>query len=255
MEFVDSHAHLYLEQFRNDLDEVIDRAREKGVKHIILPNIDSKTIASMHEVARVYPDICVPLAGLHPTHVKDTFKTELENVVAHLKTYDYKAIGEIGIDLYWDKSYFKEQQLAFEYQLNLAWDNHMPVVIHARNSFNEILSIIRKKEFNSITGIFHAFTGDLELALELIDRGFLLGIGGIITFKNSHLPEVVKHVELDHLVLETDSPYLAPMPYRGKRNESSYIYHIAEKVAEIKAVTLAEVAVKTTQNAMKTFKL
>lgn len=255
MTFIDTHSHLYLKQFDNDIDEVINRAIEAGVGKIVLPNIDSKSIESLHNLSDRYSDTCVPLMGLHPTHVKDNYQEELALVFARFEQFEYKGVGEIGIDLYWDKISLKQQQYAFEQQLDFALKNDLPVVIHARDSFNEILEIIRRNHFDGLKGIFHAFTGDHELAEEIIDLGYLLGIGGIITFKNSHLSEVIGAIDLCHLVLETDSPYLAPVPYRGKRNESSYVTIIAEYLAKVKNVGIDKVAEITTANAKRLFRL
>lgn len=255
MQFIDTHAHIYLEEFSDDRAAMIERARGKGVQTIIMPNIDRASWEAMHDTARAYPDTCVPLLGLHPTHVKDNFREELEILFDKFGQYDYPAIGEIGIDLYWDKTYFAQQQEAFEFQLHFAMEKERPVVIHARESFAEILEIIRKDEFSGVKGIFHAFTGDLMIAREVISKGFFLGIGGIVTFKNSHLAEVVREIDLRHLVLETDAPFLSPTPFRGKRNESSYIPLIAEHLAEIKGVSLEEVASVTTENANQIFNL
>ncbi len=255
MNYIDTHAHLYLEQFDKDIDKVISRAKESQVGKIILPNIDSKTISRLHELADHYPDICIPLMGLHPTHVKEDYEEELNTILTQLDQYPYKGVGEIGIDLYWDKSYLRQQQLAFERQLLYALKNDLPVVIHARDSFHEILEIVKENRFSELKGIFHAFTGDIKLAEEIIDLGYLLGIGGILTFKNSHLSEVMGAIDLNHLVLETDSPYLAPVPYRGKRNESSYVTIITQYLAQIKNTGIDEVSEITTANAKRLFRI
>lgn len=255
MQLIDTHSHIYLPDFSEDIEEVIDRARERGLSHIIMPNIDVESLGSLHETADNYQEICIPLLGLHPTHVKEGYKEELETIFNRLDSYNYKAIGEIGIDLYWDKTFFIQQQQAFEFQLSIALENNLPVVIHARDSFREIIDIVKQDKYKGLSGIFHAFTGDLDLAHEIIDLGYLLGIGGIVTFKNSHLPEVVKEVDLNHIVLETDSPYLSPVPFRGKRNESAHVYYVAQKLAEIQGKTIQEVAEITTANAQKIFRL
>jgi TatD DNase family protein len=255
MSFIDTHAHLYLNQFDNDIDEVIKRATDVHVDTIILPNIDSASIKPLHNLAERYPDFCVPLMGLHPTHIKENYQQELTRVFSQLGQYAYKGMGEIGIDLYWDKTFLMQQQLAFEQQLDYALENDLPVVIHARDSFNEILEIVKGNRYSNLKGIFHAFTGDRNLAEEIIDLGYLLGIGGIITFKNSHLSDVIGEIDLCHLVLETDSPYLAPTPFRGKRNESSYVPIIADYLAQIKKTGIEEVAEITSANAKKLFQL
>ena len=255
MIFIDTHSHLYLSQFDNDIDEVINRACEAKVEKIILPNIDSKSIKPLHSICSRYPDLCIPLMGLHPTHIKEDYQDELNAVVDQLSQYKYKAVGEIGIDLYWDKTYLLQQQQAFEQQLNYALENGLPVVIHARDSFHEILEIVGETKYSDLQGIFHAFTGDIKVAEQVVDRGFLLGIGGIVTFKNSNLYDVIASIDLCHLVLETDSPYLAPVPYRGKRNESSYIPIIAEYLAQIKKTGIDEIAEITTANAQRLFRI
>jgi TatD DNase family protein len=255
MTFIDTHAHLYLEEFQDDIREVIGRAVRSKVSKIILPNIDSGTVDNLHNLSELFPEHCVPLMGLHPTHINENFHEELNIILGQFEKFPYKGMGEIGIDLYWDKTNLKLQQTAFERQLHFAVINNLPVVIHARESFNEILEILRSDSFDQLKGIFHAFTGSINLAEAIVDRGFLLGIGGILTFKNSHLAEVVAAIDINHLVLETDSPYLAPVPYRGKRNESSYIPIIAEYLSKIKNMDLHEVAEITTGNAKRLFHL
>lgn len=254
-QFIDTHAHIYSTEFASDLSEVVNRAKANGVEKIIMPNINSASVDPMHRVATDFPAICVPLIGLHPTSVKENFREELEILTGRLKTYDYKAIGEIGIDLYWDKSFFKEQVEVFRFQLKMALKKGLPVVIHARDSFSEILAIIREEEFRGLKGVFHAFTGNSDQAEEIVDRGYLLGIGGILTFKNSQLAGVVDNISLDYMVLETDSPYLAPVPFRGKRNESSYLHYIAKCLAEIKGTSMEKVGDITSRNAKKLFSI
>jgi TatD DNase family protein len=209
----------------------------------------------MNDLANQYPGICYSLIGLHPTSVKENYRDELDRVAAELKQGHYVGIGEIGIDLYWDKKYLKEQCIAFAEQLDLALKYKLPVVIHARESFVEIMEILEGYRNKYLTGIFHAFTGTIEIAQQVIQMGFMLGIGGILTYKNSTLPEVVQEVNLNTLVFETDSPYLTPVPFRGKRNESSYIPYIAEAVKQIKKLSLDEVAAITTKNVLKIFPL
>jgi TatD DNase family protein len=255
MQLIDTHSHLYLEDFQEDVNEVTERAKARGLSHILLPNIDSASLDSMLKLAAEYPDFYHPLPGLHPTHVKENFREELERIYTRMDITAYKAIGEIGIDLYWDKTYYSQQVEAFEFQLSLALGHDLPVVIHARDSFEEILEIVRKEKYKALKGVFHAFTGNQEQAVEITERGFYLGLGGIITFKNSHLPEIIKQIDLEHLLLETDSPFLAPVPYRGKRNESSYVWYIAERLAEINEISMQEVADQTSYNAKKLFGL
>lgn len=253
--FIDTHAHLYLPEFDHDRDQVIGAALQKGVSKILLPNIDSSSIVPMNALAARYPGMCYPMMGLHPTSVKENYRDELEKVEFELEHGTYVGIGEIGIDLYWDKSHFKEQCLAFSKQLDLSLRHGLPVVIHARESFSEIIEILEGYRNKGLTGIFHAFTGTPEIARQVTSMGFKLGIGGIVTYKNSTLPDIVLETELIDLVLETDSPYLTPVPFRGKRNESSFIPYIAEKVEQIKSIPLDEVALVTTENVLRLFSL
>lgn len=252
---IDTHSHLYLDQFESDVAEVIQRAKDENIGAIVLPNIDSNTIDSLHKLTSAYPDYLFPLMGLHPTHVKENYLQELKKIQDQSDKYNYIGIGEIGIDLYWDKTFFKEQKYVFEQQLLLALGKNLPVVIHARESFTEIIQIVKKREYKGLNGIFHAFTGDLSLAKEIIKLGFKIGIGGILTFKNSGLAETVAGIDINHIVVETDSPYLAPVPFRGKRNESSYLKYIIEKLAEVKELSTYEVAEITTKNACSVFGL
>jgi len=251
--YIDSHAHLYLPEFDADREQVVNRAIQAGVNKILLPNIDSRSIDGMMQMTSAFPGICYSMIGLHPTSVKENFLNELSLVESELKSGNSIAVGEIGIDLYWDKSRFTEQEEAFRTQLDLALRYKLPVAIHARESFMEILGILKDYRGKGLEGVFHAFTGTNEIARQLTGMGFHLGIGGILTYKNSELPEVIRETELDYLILETDSPYLAPVPKRGMRNESSYIPYIAEAIQRIKNVPLEQVADKTTQNALQLF--
>ncbi len=253
--FIDTHAHLYLPEFDNDRNNVIETALQSGVKKIFLPNIDSSSIDPMNDLALKHPDVCYPMMGLHPTSVKDNYRDELDRVEYELKKGDYTGIGEIGIDLYWNNTHIKEQRIAFSAQLDLALKHELPVIIHARESFGEIFEILEGYKNKDLKGIFHAFAGTSDLAKQVIDMGFKLGIGGILTYNKSALPEVVNEIDLGNLVLETDSPYLTPMHFRGKRNESSYILYIAEAVKQIKNITLDEVAAVTTHNVLSLFSL
>jgi TatD DNase family protein len=251
--FIDTHTHLYAEEFSTDIDEALKRAIDAGVEKFFLPNIDSSSIDVMHALCEKNPQHCFPMMGLHPCSVKENYKEELDIVYKHLKERKYTAVGEIGIDLYWDKTFYKEQVVAFEQQINWALEFNLPIVIHCRNSFDEIYEVL--SSFKKLPkGIFHCFSGNAEQAQKIIDNtGFKLGIGGVITFKNSGLDKAIEHIDLKHLVLETDSPYLAPVPYRGKRNESAYIPLIAAKLAEVKKCSLLEVAAVTTANAKEIF--
>lgn len=255
MRFIDTHSHIYLEEFDADIDEVINRCTKQHIEKIVLPNIDSATIPRVHQLTEKYPALCIPLMGLHPTHVKENYKNELNKILARFDTNTYRGVGEIGIDLYWDRTYYKEQVEAFKTQLNVALQKELPVVIHARNSFEEILEIVESAEYKNIWGIFHAFTGDLQLAKRIIGLGFKIGIGGILTFKNSGLADIVKDIDMKHIVLETDSPYLSPTPFRGKRNESSYVRLVAQKLSEVKNIPLEEIGEITTRNALDLFRL
>jgi TatD DNase family protein len=253
MKLVDSHAHIYLEQFNNDIDATIERAMEAGVERIYMPNIDHTSIDDMLLLADRYPDYCMPMMGLHPCSVGKDFEKELYNVEEWLNKGDFVAVGEIGTDLYWDKTFWREQQEALRVQLEFASKFNLPFVIHCRESIDETIDLIKRSNILNLTGVFHCFTGTLAQAEEIIALGFKLGIGGVATFKNGGIGEVIEKISLDHLVLETDSPYLAPVPYRGKRNEPAYIYKVAEKVAEIKNISPDTVAEETTASAHKLF--
>ena len=255
MNIIDTHTHLYVKQFKEDIDIVIQRSIDKGINKFIFPAIDSSHFNDMHNLKDKYPDNIYLMSGLHPTDVKEDFKDELEFVVNSLKTHDYVAIGEIGIDLYWDKTYLNEQQEAFRFQIRLAIKNDLPIVIHCRDAFNEIFEILDKENCPKLRGVFHCFTGTLEQAKRAIDLGFVLGVGGVVTFKNGGIDKFLNQIDLKHIVLETDSPYLAPVPFRGKRNESSYIVYVIDKLSEIYGLSKEEIASVTTKNAKKVFAL
>jgi TatD DNase family protein len=253
MILTDTHAHLYLEQFDHDRHNMVGRAMERGVTFLFLPNIDRDSIKPMMDLAEAFPGQCFPMMGLHPTSVKEDYQQQLETVAFWLKQEKFCAIGEMGIDLYWDKTYFPQQQEAFRYQVKLAKEYQLPIVIHSRNSFDEIFRLLDEVWEPGLKGVFHCFTGNIQQADHIIDLGFKLGIGGVLTYKNSGLKEVMQNISLDHILLETDAPFLAPVPYRGNRNESAYIYDIAQNLAEIKGIDIAEVAEVTTGNAMELF--
>lgn len=254
MILTDTHTHLYSEQFKDDIDEVVQKAIKLGITRFFLPNIDSGYTNALLALAKKYPDNMFPMLGLHPCSVKADYQQELEHVEKMLSEHQVVAIGEIGIDLYWDKTFFKEQQAAFRYQIRLAKANNLPFVIHCRDAFDEIFEILDEENDENMRGIFHCFTGNLEQAQKIINYGgFKLGIGGVVTFKNAGLDKVVEQISLEHLVLETDAPYLAPVPYRGKRNESAYLIEIATKIASLKQVSLEEVASITTKNSIEVF--
>ncbi len=250
---IDTHSHIYSEDFNDDIDEVLQNAYNNNVKKIVLPNIDSGTIKRLIDLSNAYPHICYPLMGLHPTSVSADFKEELSVVEYWLDKHKFYGIGEIGIDLYWDRTYFNEQREAFRYQLKLAKTRKLPVVIHVRDSFNEVYEIVNEEQDGSLRGIFHCFSGNESEAQKIIDLGFLLGIGGVITYKNSNLSQVLATIPLSNLVLETDSPYLTPDPKRGRRNESSYLVYIAQKLAEVYQVPIREIAELTSENSRRLF--
>jgi TatD DNase family protein len=257
MIFADTHTHLYAEEFDPDRDLVVNRAVDNGVKYLLLPNIDRKYFPRMMELCIRHPDHCFPMIGLHPTSVKQDWREEIGFITTELSkgATRYYAIGETGMDLYWDKTFAKEQAEALEIQVDLAIGYDLPLVIHTRNSFSEVIRILESGKGKGVRGIFHCFGGSLEEAKQATGLGFFLGIGGIITYKNSGLQQVVEKVGLEHMVLETDSPWLPPVPHRGQRNESAFIPLIAEKIAGIRNVSPEEVARKTTQNAITLFNL
>jgi TatD DNase family protein len=257
MIFADSHTHLYAEEFDSDRDQVVQKAIDKGVNYLFLPNIDRVYFPRMMDLCLRYSSNCFPMIGLHPTSVKSNYKEELDFIADKLIRNEQKfyAIGEVGMDLYWDKTFEKEQAVALKAQLDLALRYRMPVVIHTRNSFPQVIEILEEKNDLALSGVFHCFGGSVDQAKKAIGLGFCLGIGGILTYKNSGLQKVVEEVELAKMVLETDSPWLTPVPYRGQRNESSFIPLIAEKIAEIKNVQVEEVARITTDNALKLFNI
>jgi TatD DNase family protein len=254
MILTDTHTHLYAEEFNDDIDQVLVRAKSNHVSRLFLPNIDSASIAPMLQLEQNHPDYVFCMMGLHPCSVKENYKQELELVSTWLAKRHFVAVGEIGIDLYWDKTFEKEQIEAFVFQIELALKYDLPIVIHTRNSFEQTLDIVKQHYKPGLRGIFHCFSGNLQQARQVIDLGgFKLGIGGVLTFKNSGLQEVVKHLELKDLVLETDSPYLAPVPHRGKRNESAYVFQVAQKLASIFNLSVEQVAEVTTQNSKEIF--
>ena len=250
---VDTHAHLYLEQFDEDRDEMLQRARDNDIKKFYLPNIDSSTIDVMLSMEEKYPGECFSMMGLHPCSVKSNYKEELVIAKKWLDERPFVAVGEIGTDLYWDKTFIEEQKDAFRIQANWAKDLGIPIVIHCRDSIDLTIDLVKEEQDGRLRGIFHCFGGSVEQANSIIDLGFYMGIGGVLTFKKSGLDETVKSISLEHLVLETDSPYLAPTPFRGKRNESAYIHQIGERLASVKETTLEEVARVTSENAEKIF--
>ena len=253
MTIIDTHCHLYSEEFKADIDAVIERAQAYGVAKFYLPAIDSEVIADMLALEARYPGICIPMMGLHPCYVKENYKQELAIAEEWLQKRPFPAIGEIGLDFYWDKTFVKEQYEAFTLQMQWALEKNLPIVIHTRNAMDETIKAVKPFAVKGLRGIFHCFSGNGAAAEKVIDMGFLLGIGGVITYKNSGLAEALENIGLEHLVLETDAPYLSPIPFRGKRNESSYLQYIVTKLAEVKKLPIAQVAAITTATAQKIF--
>lgn len=256
IEYVDTHTHLFCEEFEQDRDDAVRRAVDAGVCRLCLPGIDASSIAPIREMCHRHPGVCFPMAGLHPTDVKDDYVLQLQQIYDSLTLYDdYIAVGEVGLDFYWDSTYRNEQIAAFEKQILWAHEFDLPLVIHSRNAFNELCEVMDGHRSLAPTGIFHCFSGTTDEAAALLGfDGFMLGIGGVLTYKKSTLPAVLRDVvPLERIVLETDSPYLAPVPYRGKRNESAYILHVAASLAEIYGVSVERVAEITTNNSEKIF--
>jgi len=254
---VDTHIHLYSEEFAQDAHELIAQARTLGVERFFLPAIDASYYDAMKALKRAYPEQVYLMAGLHPTHVNDTVEDELIRVEKELNEGYAVAIGEIGIDLYWDTSTLNLQQYAFEKQVNWAHERNLPIVIHCREAFDEIFEVLERlrEKGVAVKGILHCFTGTLAQAKRAIDLDLLLGIGGVVTFKNGKIDTFLSEIDIEHIVLETDAPYLAPVPHRGKRNEPSYIYRVAEKVSSCYGLSIEEVSMQTTRNAFELFKV
>lgn len=253
---IDTHTHLYSTEFDSDRTEMIERAISKGVSHFYLPAIDSETHEKMLNLESEFPENITAMMGLHPCSVKpESWEKELEIVKTYLDKRDFVAIGEIGIDLYWDQSTLDIQVKAFEFQIDWAIEKDIPIVIHTRNSFDEVFEVLERKKHPKLRGIFHCFSGDLAQAKHAISLQFLLGIGGVVTFKNGKIDQFLKEIPLENIVLETDSPYLAPVPFRGKRNESSYVNLVAEKLVDIYGVDFSEIDRITTENARRVFGL
>ena len=253
MKLIDTHCHLYIAEFNQDIEQVIARAKKDGIEKFYLPAIDSTETDAMFSLEEKFPGQCIAMMGLHPCSVKENYKDELEIVETWLNKRKFVAIGEIGLDFYWDKTFTAEQYTAFEMQMQWATEKKLPIVIHTRNAMQETIDAVRPFATKGLKGIFHCFGGSFDEAIEIIDMNFLLGIGGVLTYKKSGLQAVMEKIDLKHIVLETDAPYLTPVPFRGKRNESAYIKIIAQKLAEIKNVSLEEVAAVTTANAEKIF--
>ncbi|QBN19090.1 TatD family hydrolase [Flavobacterium nackdongense] len=253
MIITDTHTHLYSNEFDEDRNEMIQRAIDAGVSRFFIPAIDSAYTQSMYELEKGYPENIFLMMGLHPTHVKDNYLEELKHVEEELSKRKFFAVGEIGIDLYWDKTHLPQQQEAFRKQIQLAKQYKLPIVIHCREAFDEIFEILEAEKSTDLFGIFHCFSGTYEQALQAISYNMKLGIGGVVTFKNGKIDTFLDQIDLSHIVLETDSPYLAPVPYRGKRNESSYLVNVVHKLSEIYKVSAEEIARITTENSRLIF--
>lgn len=255
MNLTDTHTHLYSEAFDQDRDKIISRALKSGIKRFFLPAIDSTYSERMYDLEKKYPKHIFLMSGLHPTHVKNNYLIELKHVVEQLKKRKFVAIGEIGIDLYWDTSTLTQQKEAFRFQIQLAKQYKLPIVIHCRNAFDEVFEILEIEKSEDLFGIFHCFTGNEEQAKQAISYNMKLGIGGVVTYKNGNIDKFLSQIDLSHIVLETDAPYLSPVPFRGKRNESAYLLHIVEKVADIYGKEKKEISEITTNNAIEIFNI
>lgn len=253
MILTDTHAHLYSEAFENDRKEMIQRALDSGIERFFIPAIDSTYTRSMYDLEADFPDNIFLMMGLHPTHVKENYREELDHVKTQFEKRKFYAVGEIGIDLYWDKAFLTQQQEAFVYQIRLAKRYGLPIVIHSRESFDEIFEILEQEKGEGLYGIFHCFTGTFEQAKQAIGYNMKLGIGGVVTFKNGKIDQFLHKIDLSHIVLETDAPYLAPVPYRGKRNESSYLQQVVHKLSDIYDREIDEIAEITTNNSREIF--
>ena len=257
MNFIDTHTHLFASEFDNDIDIVIKNALDNGISKMLLPNIDSTTTTKMLQLCDKYPNNCYPMVGLHPCSIKkDNLEKEISHVEQMLSQNKFIAVGEIGLDLYWDKSTLDLQKIAFESQIELAKKYKLPIAIHVRDSFDEAIEIVERLNDYNLSGVFHCFTGNLEEAQRIINlNNFYLGIGGVVTFKNGGINKIINQVSLDRIILETDSPYLSPTPFRGTRNESKYLLKIAHKMAELYNIDIEDIAKKTTKNAIDLFHL
>lgn len=255
MKFIDSHCHLDAEEFDQDRAEVIQNAKDAGVEYIIIPNVDISTIDKVLKVSEDYKGFCLPMIGIHPTSVRSDYENEIRIFEKHLGKHNFIGIGEIGIDLYWDKTFYKEQEKVFIYQLNIAAETELPVVIHSRSSLEELIGILKKLKLPNLTGVFHCFPGAAEQAERVIDMGFYLGIGGVVTYKNSGMGKLFETIDISKIIIETDAPYLTPVPHRGKRNESAYLVNIAQKISELANIPVEEVAEITSRNSRELFKI
>jgi len=255
MHFIDTHAHVYAAELTSDLDLVMKNALAIGINKIIMPAIDSSSLDAMLKVEQQFPDNCIAMMGLHPCYVKENYKEELKLVEEWIEKRKFIAIGEIGLDFYWDKTFTKEQHIVFETQMQWALDLNLPIAIHTRNAMGETIEAVKPFAKKGLRGVFHCFSGSKESAEQIIGMGFHLGLGGVLTYKNAGVAEAVKDIPMEYFVLETDAPYLAPVPYRGKTNEPAFMLEVAKKLAEIKSLPLHEIAAITTSNAEKLFGL
>lgn len=255
MTFTDTHTHLYSKQFDHDRDEMLQRAIDLGVTRLLLPNIDVESIGPMLELEARWPQNCFPMMGLHPCHVEANFEAQLEVIFEWLHKRPFLAVGEIGLDYYWSKDLIPQQKEAFKLQTLKALELDLPIVIHARDSIDDLVELVAQLQNGQLRGVFHCYTGNAKQAQQIIDLGFYLGIGGVVTYKNSDLGEVLQSVPMERLLLETDSPYLAPVPHRGKRNESAYVKHVAEKLSEVYRCSLETIATQTELNTNALFRL
>jgi len=255
MHFIDTHAHVYAEELTGSMDRIIQNSIKAGVSKMLMPAIDSTTLDAMLKVEAQFPAHCIAMMGLHPCYVKENYKEELKLVEDCIVKRKFIAIGEIGLDFYWDKTFVKEQQLVFETQMQWALDLQLPIAIHTRNAMGETIEAVKPFAKKGLRGVFHCFSGSKESAEQIIGMGFHLGLGGVLTYKNAGVAEAIKDIPMEYLVLETDAPYLAPVPYRGKTNEPAYMLEVAKKLAEIKSMPLHEIAAITTSNAEKLFGL
>lgn len=252
---IDTHCHVYLKHFDEDLDAVIESAKKQGVQKILMPNVDEETVDRLHHLADTYPGYCIPMMGLHPCDVEEDWEDELERLLAWFDRRAYIAVGEIGLDLYWDKTTLDRQVLALKRQIEFAIARDLPVVLHTRDSTDKTLDVLSEYKGTNLRGVLHCFSGSYEQAQRAIKLNMMLGIGGVLTFKNAGIAEVVKHVDLEHIILETDAPYLPPVPHRGKRNEPGYVYHVAAFLAELRGQGIAEIGKVTSANAERLFRL
>lgn len=254
IQLIDTHAHIYDSELKGNFSEMRANWKSENVEYVLMPNIDSDSIPSMHHISKDCEE-CLPMMGLHPCYVKDDYLNQLWVVENNLKVNSYSAVGEIGIDLYWDKTYAEEQEIAFLKQIDWALEYDLPIVIHSRDSLDLTIDLVTSKQNGKLKGVFHCFNGSVEQAKQIMDIGFYMGIGGVLTYKNSGLGDTVAQLPLTHLVLETDSPYLSPAPYRGKKNQPAYLRYICQKVAEVKSMSYDNIALETTKNAKKLFGL